>query len=91
MHGFEEAFGHEAGFGEGGAADVVLGDAAVLGVGLAEEDGFVGLGDEEAVEDFAVFEFDAEGQLFPEGRGGTAVPVKYVRDEKSGRVVFSPK
>jgi hypothetical protein len=36
-------------------------------------------------------EFDAEGRSLPEGRDGPAVPVKYVRDGKSGAVVFVPK
>jgi hypothetical protein len=37
------------------------------------------------------FEFDADGNLLPQGRGGIAVPVKYVRDEKTGRLMFVPK
>src|SRR3954463_6364540 len=61
--GVEQAFGHHADFGEASAADVVLRDAAVLGVGLAEDDGVVVLRNEEAVEDVAVFEFDAEGAV----------------------------
>ncbi len=37
------------------------------------------------------FEFDADGRLLPQGHGGPAVPVKYVRDEKTGRLLFVPQ
>src|SRR3954464_2994599 len=59
----EEAFGHEAGFGEAGATDFVLRDATILGVGLAQDDRFVVLGNKKAVEDVAVFKFDTEGAV----------------------------
>ncbi|CAN5804755.1 hypothetical protein BH11VER1_BH11VER1_02980 [soil metagenome] len=37
------------------------------------------------------YEFDLEGHLLPEGRGGPAVEVSYVIDATSGRLVFIPK
>jgi hypothetical protein len=37
------------------------------------------------------YEFDLEGWLLPEGRGGKSVAVKYVRDEKTGTLIFVPQ
>lgn len=37
------------------------------------------------------YEFDAEGRLLPEGRGGRAVPVKYSRDDTTNQLLFAPK
>lgn len=37
------------------------------------------------------FEFDAAGRLLPDGRGGPAVEVKYLRDEAKGLLLFVPK
>ena len=37
------------------------------------------------------YEFDTEGRLMPEGRGGKAVEVKYTRDPATGRLLFGPK
>ena len=34
------------------------------------------------------YEFDARGNLFPEGRNGRAVPVKYVKDASGTRLLF---
>ncbi len=36
------------------------------------------------------YEFNREGQLLPDGRGGRAIPVKMIRDEQSARLVFAP-
>lgn len=37
------------------------------------------------------YEFNAVGELMPEGRQGRAVEVNYVRDTKTGKLVFAPK
>jgi hypothetical protein len=37
------------------------------------------------------YEFNTEGKLLPEGRGGKAVDVEYKRDPASGKLLFSPK
>ncbi|RBP37636.1 hypothetical protein DES53_11318 [Roseimicrobium gellanilyticum] len=37
------------------------------------------------------FEFNMEGKLLPEGRGGKAVDVEYKRDPATGRLLFGPK
>lgn len=37
------------------------------------------------------YEFDREGHLLPDGRGGRAVEVSYVLDASSGKLVFIPK
>lgn len=33
-------------------------------------------------------EFDVQGRLLPQGTGGTPIPVKYLRDEQTDRLVF---
>ncbi len=37
------------------------------------------------------YEFDADGRLLPEGRGGRAVPVRYSRDDATPHLLFAPK
>lgn len=37
------------------------------------------------------FEFDAEGRLLPDGRGGPAVEVRYSRNDATGLLLFAPK
>lgn len=36
------------------------------------------------------YEFNRDGQLLPDGRGGRALAVKLLRDERDGRLIFSP-
>ncbi len=36
------------------------------------------------------YEFSRDGQLLPDGRGGRALAVKLLRDERDGRLMFSP-
>jgi len=37
------------------------------------------------------YEFDAEGRLLPDGRGGSAVEVRYSRNDATGLLLFVPK
>jgi hypothetical protein len=37
------------------------------------------------------YQFDSIGQLLPDGPGGRSVRVKFVREEKTGRLIFAPE